>query len=230
MYILHYVPDNASLIVRLVLEEMGLPYETRLLDRRRGAQNAPAYRRLSPAGLIPALETSEGALFETGAILLWLAERHGRLAPAPGMPDRGDFLKWLFFTSNTAHADMRLLFYADRYSGTEGTVAAFRKKTQARIAGHFALLEGMAEGRPAWCHPDAPSVLAWYLAALIRWLALYPEDGAGWFDLAAFPALRDLAAALESRPAATRAALAEGLGSTIFTRPSYPRPPAGDAT
>jgi len=230
MYVLHYAPDNASLIVRLALEEMGVPYRTALVDRATRAQDGPAYRRLNPAGLIPALETPEGALFETGAILLWLADRHGALAPPPGDPARGDFLKWLFFTSNTLHAETRMLFYPDRYAGTEATVAAFSGKTRARIALHLGLLDEMAATRPSWCRPDEPSALACYLAALLRWLALYPRDSAGWLDLTAWPALRALAAAMEVRPAARRAALAEGLGDTIFTRPSYANPPEGSAT
>lgn len=230
MYILHYAPDNASLIVRLALEEMGLPYETRLVDRRLRAQDGAAYRRLNPAGLIPALETPEGALFETGAILLWLSERHGALAPAPASRHRGDFLKWLFFTSNTLHPDMRMLFYADRYGVTGAALPALSAGTRARIAQHLTLLDAMAATRPDWCRPETPSVLTFYLAALLRWLVLYPAPSAGWFDLAAYPALHALAAAMETRPAAMRAALAEGLGPTIFTKPSYAVPPEGSAT
>lgn len=230
MYILHYAPDNASLIVRLALEEMGLPYRTRLVDRRIRAQDGAPYRRLNPAGRIPTLETPDGPIFETGAILLWLADRHAMLAPAPAASDRGDFLKWLFFTSNTLHADMRLLFYADRHAGSGNNVAAFCTTTRDRIARHLGLVEVMAAERPAWCRPDSPSVLAFYLATLLRWLALYPEDGAGWFDLAAWPALGALAGAMERRPAACRAAKAEGLGGTIFTRPAYAIPPEGSAT
>src|SRR5690606_19758243 len=124
MYVLHYAPDNASLVVRLVLEELGQPYRTCLVDRRGRAQDSVAYRQLNPNGLIPALETPDGAMFETGAILLWLAERHDRLAPRPGDPARAALLKWLFFVSNTLHADARLLFYADRHAGSGADVAA----------------------------------------------------------------------------------------------------------
>ena len=76
MYILHYFPDTASLIVRLVLEELGTPYEARLIDREGGALSSPAYLAMQPLGLIPVLETPQGALFETAAMLLYLAERH----------------------------------------------------------------------------------------------------------------------------------------------------------
>ena len=230
MYILHYAPDNASLIIRLALEDLGQPYRTALVDRARRQQDSDSYRTLNPTGLIPALETPAGALFETAAILLWLSETHGTLAPRPGAPDRGAFLKWLFFTSNTLHADIRLHFYYDRYAGSPDAEPAFRAATQTRILHHLSLVEEMAATYPVWCHPDHPSMLTWYLCCLIRWLALYPTDRQGWFDLTAFPSLRALAAAHETLPAAQRAALAEGLGDKVFTRPSYASPPEGSAT
>lgn len=230
MYVLHYAPDNASLIVRLALEEMGLTYRCVLVDRARRAQDSAAYRSLNPAGLIPALETPQGPMSETGAILLWLSETHDALAPAPRSAERRRFLTWLFFTANTLHADIRLLFYPERHAGRGADVAAFFAATQVRTARHVALLEDVAADSPDWLSPAAPSVLGYYVVTLMRWLALYPADRAGWFDLAAHPALHTLAAALESRPAARRAAEAEGLGSTIFTKPSYARPPEGSAT
>ena len=85
-YRLHYAPDNASLVIRLALEDMGLPYETVLVDRTTREQDSAAYRALNPAGLIPVLETPQGPVFETAAILLWLADTHGQLAPAPADP------------------------------------------------------------------------------------------------------------------------------------------------
>ena len=107
---LHYAPDNASLIVRLALEELGLPYVTHLVDRQARAQQAPRYLRLNPNGTIPVLETPHGAMFETAAILLWLSDTTGKLAPKPQDPLRGPFLKWLFWCSNTLHTDLRSYF------------------------------------------------------------------------------------------------------------------------
>ena len=60
--VLHYAPDNASLIVRLALEQLRLPYETRLIDRAAAEQTSAAYRQLNPAGLIPVLETADGPI------------------------------------------------------------------------------------------------------------------------------------------------------------------------
>lgn len=229
-YVLHYAPDNASLIVRLALEELHAPYRTALVDRVTRQQDSAAYRALNPTGLIPVLETPDGPIFETAAILLWLCERHGALAPAPGSAGRAAFLKWLFFTSNTLHADLRLLFYPERHAGAPCAVPAFAAATRARVAGHLALLDAMAATRPAWFRPETASVLTCYVPPLLRWIALYPEDTAGWFDLAAFPALHAVAAAMEARPSARAAARAEGLGRAIFTRPSHACPPEGSAT
>ena len=228
MYVLHYAPDNASLAVRLALEELGVPYRTALVDRALGAQEGAAYRAVSPTGLIPALETPDGALFETGAILLWLADRHGGLAPAPDAPDRGDFLKWFFLTANTLHADMRGLFYPHRYAGADKE--GHRVLTEGRILHALSLVEGALAERPAWCRPGAPGAMGCYLAPLVRWLALYPRSNPMRPDLAAYPAIQAVLSDLESRPSARRAAEAEGLGPAPFTAPDYPAPPEGSAT
>ena len=81
MYVLHESPDSASTMVRLVLEELGVPYRARLIDRAAGELASPAYRAMQPLGKIPAMETPDGVMFETAAILLYLSETHGRLAP-----------------------------------------------------------------------------------------------------------------------------------------------------
>jgi glutathione S-transferase len=225
MYILHYAPDNASMIIRLVLQEAALPYRVALVDRSTRAQDSAAYRRLNPAGLIPALETPDGPLFETGAILLWLADRH-TLGPNSTAPNRGDFLKWLFFISNTAHADLRQLFYPDQYvpkAATPGHHAII----SARMKRHFTLLNQAAADHPDLFTP--PSILSAYLAPLMRWAVLYPQNQTPWFHLPDYPHLAELAKSLETRPAALQIATAEGLGNTPFSAPTYAKPPEGSA-
>jgi len=113
-YRLHYAPDNASLIVRLVLDELQQPFQTVLVDRGAAAQTGAAFRAINPTATIPVLETPHGPMSETAAILLWLADRHKALAPDAQDADRPAFLKWLFFLSNTVHADLRVMFYTDR--------------------------------------------------------------------------------------------------------------------
>lgn len=230
-YRLHYAPDNASLIIRLALEEMCLPYRPVLVDRRAQAQRAAPYLALNPHGRIPVLETPQGAIFETGAILLWLADRHGRLFPAPDHPDRGDALKWLFFLSNTLHAELRMLFYPENYVGPDPAHhAALRDGVQASLRAHLARLEDVAAAGHAWLGGESITVLDLYLVTCLRWIALYPRDRAGWWDRDSMPHLAALCARVEARPAARACATAEGLGARPFTAPDYPNPPEGSAT
>ncbi|MDW4499609.1 glutathione S-transferase family protein [Sulfitobacter sp. D35] len=225
-YRLHYAPDNASLVIRLALEELRAPYMTVLVDRSAQGQRTPAYLQLNPNGLIPVLETRDGPMFETAAILLWLADRHGGLAPAPTEPERGALLKWLFFLSNTLHPALRMLFYPARYVGPEPVAHEQLRDTQrGRIAEYLAALDNH------WAKAAPPLLLALYLAPMLRWLALYPRGSdTTWFDLGAYPALRVMAESLESRASVAAAQRAEGLGPTPFTAPRQPQPPEGNAT
>ncbi len=229
-YRLHYAPDNASLVIRLAMEEMGLPYETVLVDRRNYEQDSAAYRALNPNGLIPVLETQHGPIFETAAILLWLADTHGHLAPPPDSTERAAFLKWLFFASNTVHADLRILFYAEKYIDPS-QAETLRAGIRPRLRQHLKLLEAEAKRAPSWLNADEPSVLTWYLACMMRWMALYPaKTDRSWYQLADTPYLQKILMQLETRPA-TRASIgAEGLGVTPFTSPTYATPPEGSAT
>jgi len=231
-YTLHYAPDNASLIVRLTLEEIGLPFRTVLVDRRARAQTTPEYLALNPNGLIPVLETPQGALFETAAILLWLADRHGAMVPAPIDPDRGACLKWLFFVSNTLHADLRLIFYTHVYAGSDPEKqASVRHMVQDRLKTHLDHLENLAQSDPAYFGGEHPSILDYYVACTMRWMALYPAaEDRSWFNLNATPQLAKVLRTLETRDAVRAAIAAEGLGETPFSRPSYPQPPEGSAT
>lgn len=223
MYVLHYAPDNASLIIRLVLDGAGIPYRTALVNRAQRQQDSPAYRALNPAGLVPTLVTPQGPISETGAILLWLADTH-RLAPAPDHADRPVFLKWLFFLSNTAHADLRMIFYPHQYSPAEAH-RAHHEILSARMLRHFQLIEAAARDHPRLFAAATP--LGAYAVTLTRWSALYPADAPRWLDLAAFPTLHALARAQEARVETPVIARAEGLGAHPFTRPEQPVPPEG---
>lgn len=223
MYTLHYAPDNASLIVRLVLDGAGIPYRTALVNRASRQQDSAAYRALNPSGLIPVLETPQGAIAETGAILLWLSDTH-RLGPLPADPDRQAFLQWLFFLSNTAHADLRTIFYPHDYAAVDAH-AAHHEIMSARMLRHFAMIDAAVRQHPRLFAPASP--LGAYAITLTRWAALYPVDAPRWMRLADFPALSSLAQAQEARVETPIIARAEGLGPHPFTRPEQPNPPEG---
>lgn len=231
-YVLHYAPDNASLIIRLALEHLDVPYRCALVNRAAQGQRAAAYLALNPNGLIPVLETPHGPLFETGAILLWLSDTHGGLGPAPDDPARGDFLKWLFFTANTLHPALRMMFYPEKYAGTDADVQnTLRTGLHAQITTALAQLETVAARHPAWLGSAAPTVLDFYIAACLRWCALYPADTArDWFDLYTMPTLGAMCRHLETLPCTHAVQTSEGLGYTPFSAPAYPNPPYGSAT
>jgi glutathione S-transferase len=84
--------------VRWALEEVGRPYEVRLVSFREKA--APAHLRLHPFGLIPTYEEGDLALFETGAIVLHIAERHPGLFPEDANA-RARAITWMFAALNT---------------------------------------------------------------------------------------------------------------------------------
>ena len=228
---LHWSPDSANLVVRLALEELGLAYDGVRLDRATGEQGSAAYRRLNPQGLIPVLEDGDLVLFETGAILWHLAERTGRLGPdGPLLSDdraRTRALSWLFYLSNTVHADLRVAFYTNRWIGPEG-IAPLRAGIAARMAQHLDLIETQASGGflgPAVCLPDL------YLAVMLRWMQLYPGAAPILDSLDRWPGMAGRAAMIERRPAVRRAMEAEAiLADHALTMPRLPDLPRDQVT
>ena len=218
MYVLHYSPDSASMAVRMVLEELNLPHRLQLVNREDGSRDSAAYRAMQPLGLIPALETPEGVMFETAAILLWLADRHpqARLAPAPDDAARGDFLKWFFYTSTNLHPTLLQVFYPHRLIGPEAADAV-AQAAHARFVSYLPALEAAAAAAPDWLSPDRPTILGYYLAMLLRWMGSFASDSGLRIDPADYPALHRVLAALETRPAAQSVARHEGLGPLPFT-------------
>lgn len=218
MYVLHYLPDTASLVLRMVLLELGVPHEGRLIDREAGQLDSPAYRALQPLGKIPAMETPDGPMFETAAMLLYLADRHGGLAPAVDSPARAPFLSWFFFTSFNIHPALLDLFYPDRAAGPEA-VAQVQAHARARMRQCLTVLDAAAANGEAWLPADRPSILGYYIGMLMHWLGSYGPDHPSHFRSHEFPALHRVLAALELRPAAQAIAAEESLGALPFTHP-----------
>ena len=82
--------------VSIALEEMGLPYEVRVVDFATQEQKADWYVKLNPNGRIPTLEDEGFVVFESGAILIYLAEKTGRFLPQDAH-GRSRVLQWLMF-------------------------------------------------------------------------------------------------------------------------------------
>src|SRR5215210_3590580 len=85
--------------VALFLEEAGLPYEAVPVDTRRGQQFEPAFLAINPNGKVPAIVDGDVTVFDSNAILLYLAEKTGQFLPPSDPKTRGEFLSWLMFVA-----------------------------------------------------------------------------------------------------------------------------------
>jgi GST-like protein len=98
----HHTPNPMK--VALFLEETGMPYEVIPVDTYKGEQHSPEFRAINPNGKTPAIVDTDGlgegpvTVFDSNAILLYLAEKSGQLLGKPAK--RGEFLSWLMFVAS----------------------------------------------------------------------------------------------------------------------------------
>jgi glutathione S-transferase len=119
--------------VRWALEEVGQPYGVRLLSF--GEMKEPAHRRLHPFGQIPTYEEGDLALFESGAIILHIAERHPGLLPAEANA-RARAIAWMFAALNTVEPPI-----------VERSMAVLLERDKPRHAERLAMLEDRVQAR-----------------------------------------------------------------------------------
>jgi GST-like protein len=86
--------------VALALEEMGLQYELVPVDTRKGEQHTPAFLAINPNAKVPAIVDGDATVFDSNAILLYLAEKTGKFLPAKTDKARGELLSWLMFVAS----------------------------------------------------------------------------------------------------------------------------------
>ncbi|GAA0870389.1 glutathione S-transferase family protein [Brevundimonas basaltis] len=180
-------------IVRWMLEEVGRPYRTVVLDYGT-TMKAPDYLTINPMGKVPALTWRDVTVTECAAICAWLADAfpESGLAPACDDPERGRYLRWLFFAAGPLEAAVTakalgLLAPADKavmagYGSFEQTVDA--------------LEQAMAPG--PWILGDRFSAADVYVGSQIMW-------GLQFGTLPARDAFTAYAARLSGREAAIRA-------------------------
>jgi len=95
-FTLYTAPTPNGWKISIALEEMGLPYEVKVVDFATNEQKSPWYVKLNPNGRIPTLLDDGFALFESGAILIYLAEKTGRFLPRD-VQGRSRVIQWLMF-------------------------------------------------------------------------------------------------------------------------------------
>jgi glutathione S-transferase len=100
--ILHHAAPSRSSTVLFMLEEVGVPYDLRVLDLQAGDQLKPAFLAINPMGKVPTIEHDGVVITEVGAICTYLADAFpaAGLAPPVNDPMRGPYLRWMFFQGN----------------------------------------------------------------------------------------------------------------------------------
>ena len=95
----YYHPSPNPAKVALYLEETGLPYELVPVDTRKGEQHDPAFTAINPNAKTPALVDGDATVFDSNAILLYLAEKTGRFLPENTPAQRAQMFSWLMFVA-----------------------------------------------------------------------------------------------------------------------------------
>jgi GST-like protein len=182
--------------VALFLEEAGLPYEAIAVDTRKGAQFTPEFLAINPNGKVPAIDDDGVIIFDSNAILLYLAEKTGKFLPPAS--ERGALLSWLMFVATGLgpfcgqavhfkhHAAEKLPYAHNRY--------------QFEAARHFSVLDA----RLASCRYLVGENYSIVDMAMWGWARMVPfilGDDA-W---AKFPNLKRLFDEISARPAAASA-------------------------
>ena len=96
----YYHPSPNPAKVALYLEETGLPYTLVPVDTRLGEQHLPAFLAVNPNAKTPALVDGDATVFDSNAILLYLAEKSGQFLPVNTAQARGEMLSWLMFVAS----------------------------------------------------------------------------------------------------------------------------------
>lgn len=205
-YLLCYSPGAASMPVHWMLIEMGIPFETRLVDINVGDQHDPEYLRLNPSGRVPTLMVDGTPRHESAALLMLLAERHpeAALAPEPGSAERAAWLELMIYLANTLLPAMRDWFYAD-VDGEPAGSEAVQALAQRRIEEACERLDTeLADGRE-YLVGGKLSTADFLAVVLMRWTRNMPRRALGWPHLARY--IRGLRA----RPAFIELNAREGL-------------------
>ena len=147
MYTLHYSPGACSLIVHVLLEELGLPFELRKADGK-----SPEYRaKVNPKGKVPALGTPQGVMTESVAIAEYLCDHHGggRLLGEPGSWERARTLERMATMATEMQPVFNRYFHADDFSTDEAVQAAVKAHAATKLIAWFRAQDA-ALATPYW--------------------------------------------------------------------------------
>lgn len=184
--------------VALFLEEAGIPYQPVPVDTRRGEQFGREYLAVNPNGKVPAIVDGDVIVFDSNAILLYLAEKTGKYLPAGSPAVRGEFLSWLMFVATGVGPFSGQAVHFRHHATGKQPYAHNRYQYEAQR--HFAVLEAHLAKR-RYMVGEMYSIVdmdVWGWARMIPFIL-----GEGAWDK--FPNLKRLHDEISARPAAARA-------------------------
>lgn len=195
---LYTAPTPNGYKISIALEELGLPYEVHIVDIRVGEQFKPEFLAISPNNRIPALVDPNGpagpiALFESGAILLYLAERYGGLLP-PDPAGRYLAIQWLMWQMGGLGPMLGQAHHFRQYAPTPVPYAIDRYTNEAHRL-YRVMDTRLAEADYLAGSYSIADIACW------PWIRPYKLQGQ---DLAEFPNLQRWFAAIAARPAVKR--------------------------
>lgn len=146
---LYYFQQSRATRVRWMLEELGVPYELSPVDMRKGEHKHPDYLKVHPMGSLPAIEDNGVPLFESAAIIMYLADKYPekRLAPAVGTPERGEYYQWILFTMTEAEAPLVTIAQHTLFLPEAERSPAVVERASKRFKAVAAVLEERLKGR-----------------------------------------------------------------------------------
>lgn len=192
----HSAPNPAK--VALLLEELGLPYEVVPVDTRKGEQFTPEYRAINPNSKTPALEDGDVKVFDSNAILLYLAEKTGRFLPANTPVARGELLSWLLFVASGVGPFSGQAVHFNRYAPEPKEYPQKRYAYEAQR--HWGILEARL-GQQRYVVGDTYTIADMAVWGWARAIPFIFGDGA-WDSR---PNLKRFLDEINARPAAARA-------------------------
>lgn len=204
---LYSLPTPNGVKISIALEELGLPYEPHMIDIGKNETWGPEFLSLNPNGKIPAIIDPNGpggkplGLFESGAILLYLAEKTGKLLPADAAA-RYETIQWVFFQMAAVGPMFGQLGFFHKFAGREYEDKRPRDRYAAESKRLLGVLETRLEGRQ-WIMGDEYTIAD---IALLGWVRnINGFYGAG--ELVDYGSLKNVPAWLErglARPAVQR--------------------------
>lgn len=181
---LYYLPGACSLADHIVLEWIGQPYETHRVAREE--LGTPAYLRINPSGVVPALQEPDGwVLTENAAILNYLADKFP-LAGLGGEGARGraEVNRWLAYINSDLHPMYKPVFRPDRFIDDEEAQDALRCRAIERLRSYYERLDAQLQSRD-WL-TGTRSFADPYLFVVLRWAMGKGVDLSDLHNLARF--------------------------------------------